>query len=59
MNDMIRYDTYHLINIITGANQNFASNEWDPATFNGGQVVMMMMDDDDNDDDDNSDDCAS
>jgi len=54
MNDMIRYDTYHLINIITGANQNFASNEWDPATFNGGQVVMMMMDDDDN-----SDDCAS
>ena len=57
MNDMIWYLWSHQYLIISGANQNFASNEWDPATFNGGQVVMMMMDD--NDDDDNSDDCAS
>jgi len=27
-------------NSYQGANQNFASNEWDPATFNGGQVFL-------------------
>jgi len=28
---------------VLGKNQNFASNEWDPRVFNGGQVMLAEM----------------